>query len=314
MDIVFILQISIFGIATTASKEMHDTILREITPLTQSDCFTLFHRTKSEFDFPLHYHDEIELNFIRNARGAKRIIGDHVDEIGDRDLVLVGPGLPHGWFGTGFGNNQVEEITIQFHKDFFDEKFLQKNQLVFIRNMLKRSLRGILFSRETAERLESRIMSLARKEGFDSVLELMSILHDLSISREYRVLSDTGFQGDELFVYNSRRIEKVMEFIYGSFDKQISLGEAARIASMTESAFSRFFKLRTGMTFIDCVTEVRLGHASRMLIATTKTIAEIAYSCGFNNISNFNRIFRKKKGCTPRELRESYAEGTRVFI
>jgi len=314
MDIVFILQISIFGIATTASKEMHDTILREITPLTQSDCFTLFHRTKSEFDFPLHYHDEIELNFIRNARGAKRIIGDHVDEIGDRDLVLVGPGLPHGWFGTGFGNNQVEEITIQFHKDFFDEKFLQKNQLVFIRNMLKRSLRGILFSRETAERLESRIMSLARKEGFDSVLELMSILHDLSISREYRVLSDTGFQGDELFIYNSRRIEKVMEFIYGSFDKQISLGEAARIASMTESAFSRFFKLRTGMTFIDCVTEVRLGHASRMLIATTKTIAEIAYSCGFNNISNFNRIFRKKKGCTPRELRESYAEGTRVFI
>jgi AraC-like DNA-binding protein len=293
---------------------MHDTILREITPLTQSDCFTLFHRTKSEFDFPLHYHDEIELNFIRNARGAKRIIGDHVDEIGDRDLVLVGPGLPHGWFGTDFGNNQIEEITIQFHKDFFDEKFLQKNQLVFIRNMLKRSLRGILFSRETAERLESRIMSLARKEGFDSVLELMSILHDLSISREYRVLSDTGFQGDELFVYNSRRIEKVMEFIYGSFDKQISLGEAARIASMTESAFSRFFKLRTGMTFIDCVTEARLGHASRMLIATTKTIAEIAYSCGFNNISNFNRIFRKKKGCTPRELRESYAEGTRVFI
>jgi AraC-like DNA-binding protein len=314
MYIVFILQISIFGIPPTASKDMHDTILREITPLTQSDCFTLFHRTKSEFDFPLHYHDEIELNFIRNARGAKRIIGDHVDEIGDRELVLVGPGLPHGWFGTGFGNHQIEEITIQFHKDFFDEKFLQKNQLVFIRKMLKRSLRGILFSRETAERLESRIMSLARKEGFDSVLELMSILHDLSISREYRVLSDTGFQGDELFVYNSRRIEKVMEFIYGSFDKQISLGEAARIASMTESAFSRFFKLRTGMTFIDCVTEVRLGHASRMLIATTKTIAEIAYSCGFNNISNFNRIFRKKKGCTPRELRESYAEGTRVFI
>lgn len=83
---------------------------------------------------------------------------------------------------------------------------------------------------------------------------------------------------------------------------------------MTESAFSRFFKLRTGITFIDCLTEVRLGHASRMLIDTTKTIAEIAYSCGFNNISNFNRIFKKKKGCTPKELRESYDQGSRVFI
>ncbi len=293
---------------------MHDAILKEITPLTQSDCFTYFYRAKSDFDFPLHYHDEIELNFIRNARGARRIVGDSVEEIGDLELALVGPGLPHGWFGSGFARNQVEEITIQFHKDFFDEKFLQKNQLNFIRSMLRRSLRGILFSPETTGRLEPRIIGLGKKQGFDSVLELMSILHDLSISREYRVLSDSGFHGSELFSYNSRRIEKVMAFIHSSFDKQISLGEAARLANMTESAFSRFFKLRTGMTFIDCLTEVRLGHASRMLISTTKTIAEIAYSCGFNNISNFNRIFRKKKGCTPRELRESYSEGTRVFI
>ena len=237
-----------------------------------------------------------------------------MEEIGNLELALVGPGLPHGWFGSGFAPNQVEEVTIQFHKDFFDEKFLQKNQLNFIRNMLRRSLRGILFSEETTARLESRIVSLGRKQGFDSVLELMSILHDLSISRDYRVLSDSGFSDGEVFSYNSRRIEKVMEFIHSSFDKQITLGEAAKIASMTESAFSRFFKLRTGQTFIDCLTEVRLGHASRMLISTTKTIAEIAYSCGFNNISNFNRIFRRKKGCTPRELRESYDEGMRVFI
>lgn len=293
---------------------MHDSILREITPLTQSDCFTYFYRAKSEFDFPLHYHDEVELNFIKNARGTKRIVGDHVEEIGDIELALVGPGMPHGWFGSGYKKNQIEEITIQFHKDFFDEKFLQKNQLSFIRNMLRRSLRGILFSAETTRRLEPRIYGLGKKQGFDSVLELMSILHDLSISRDFRILSDSGFSDTEIFSYNSRRIEKVMEFIHTSFDKQLSLGEAAKITSMTESAFSRFFKLRTGMTFIDCLTEVRLGHASRMLISTTKTIAEIAYSCGFNNISNFNRIFRKKKSCTPRELRESYDQGTRVFI
>jgi len=293
---------------------MHDSILREITPLTQSDCFTYFYRAKSEFDFPLHYHDEVELNFIKNARGTKRIVGDHVEEIGDIELALVGPGMPHGWFGSGFKKNQIEEITIQFHKDFFDEKFLQKNQLSFIRNMLRRSLRGILFSTETTQRLEPRIYGLGKKQGFDSVLELMSILHDLSISRDFRILSDSGFSDTEIFSYNSRRIEKVMEFIHTSFDKQLSLCEAAKITSMTESAFSRFFKLRTGMTFIDCLTEVRLGHASRMLISTTKTIAEIAYSCGFNNISNFNRIFRKKKSCTPRELRESYDQGTRVFI
>ena len=293
---------------------MHDSVLREITPLTQSDCFTMFVRAKSEFDFPLHYHDEIELNYIKNAKGAKRIIGDHVAEIGDHELVLVGPNLQHGWFGTGFRENQVEEITIQFHKDFFDDKFLQKNQLNFISTMLRKSVRGILFSQETIRHLEPRIVTLHKKQGFDSVLELMSILHDLSISRDYTILSDTGFNDADTFSYNSRRIEKVMAFVNSNFDKPITLEEAARIANMTESAFSRFFKLRTGITFIDCLTEVRLGHASRMLIETTKTIAEIAYSCGFNNISNFNRIFKKKKNCTPKELRESYDQGSRVFI
>ncbi len=293
---------------------MHDSLLREITPLTQSDCFTSFVRTKSEFDFPLHYHEEIELNFIKNAKGAKRIIGDHVEEIGDLELVLVGPNLQHGWFGTGFKENQIEEITIQFHKDFFDEKFLQKNQLSFIRSMLMKSVRGILFSNDTARLLAPRIFGLHKKQGFDSVLELMSIMHDLSISREYRILSDSCFNDAETFSFNSRRIEKVTEFIHANFEKPITLAEAAKIANMTESAFSRFFKLRTGNTFIDCLTEVRLGHASRMLIDTTKTIAEIAYSTGFNNISNFNRIFKKKKGCTPKELRESYDQGSRVFI
>jgi len=293
---------------------MHDPLLREITPLTQEDCFTSFFRAKSEFDFPLHYHEEVELNLIKNAKGAKRIIGDHVEEIGDYELVLVGPNLQHGWFGNGFGKDQVEEITIQFHKDFFDEKFLQKNQLSFIRSMLRKSVRGILFSQETTITLAPRIYGLHKKQGFDSVLELMSVLHDLSISRDYRILSDSSFNDAEIFSYNSRRIEKVIAFINENFYKSITLDEAAKITNMTESAFSRFFKLRTGITFIDCLTEVRLGHASRMLIETTKTIAEIAYSCGFNNISNFNRIFRKKKGCTPKELRESYDQGSRVFI
>jgi len=293
---------------------MNDSLLREITPLTQSDCFTSFVRTKSEFDFPLHYHEEIELNFIKNAKGARRIIGDHVEEIGDLELVLVGPNLQHGWFGSGFKKDQIEEITIQFHKDFFDDKFLQKNQLSFIRNMLLKSVRGILFSNETASHLAPRIFGLHKKQGFDSVLELMSIMHDLSISREYRILSDSCFNDAETFSYNSRRIEKVTEFIHANFEKPLTLAEASKIANMTESAFSRFFKLRTGNTFIDCLTEVRLGHASRMLIDTTKTIAEIAYSTGFNNISNFNRIFKKKKGCTPKELRESYDQGSRVFI
>ena len=294
---------------------MKEKLLREITPLTQGDCFTLFSRVKESFDFPLHCHEEFELNFIQNAKGAKRVIGDHMEEIGEWELVLAGPNLQHGWFTHKCNSREIREITIQFHRDLFDDGFLQRNQMSFIRTMFERSLRGILFSKETVQILAPRLQSLTQKHGFDSVLELMSILHDLSISRNIRTLSDIAFRPNESLSYNSRRIERVMTYLKHNFEKEVGLGEAAKLATMTEVSFSRFFKARTGKTFVDTLNEIRLGHASRMLIDTTQSIGEIAYRCGFNNLSNFNRLFKKKKDCTPKEFREEYnASGIRTFV
>ncbi|MBL7707909.1 MAG: helix-turn-helix domain-containing protein [Chitinophagaceae bacterium] len=292
---------------------MKKDILREITPLTSSDCFTIFTRVKSEFDFPLHYHEEFELNFISNAKGARRVIGDHIAEIDDLELVLVGPNLPHVWQTHKSKNKKITEVTIQFHKDLFDEKLLRRNQLSYIRTMLERSVKGILFSKQTAEQLMPRFLALGQKQGFDSVLELVSILHDLSVSRNMHTLSDATFSNAELS-YNSRRIEQAFEYMNQNFHKNVTLTEVSKLVSMTDVSFSRFFKTRTGITFIDSLLELRLGHASRLLIDTTQSVAEVAYNCGFNNISNFNRLFKKKKGCTPKEFRESYSYGNRIFI
>lgn len=287
-------------------------IIREITPLTESDCFTFFKRVKSQFDFPLHTHEEFELNFIMNAKGAKRIVGDHSDTINDLELVLVGSNLPHAWFTHQCQNKEITEITIQFHRDLFDEKFLKRNQLSFVRTLLERSSKGIVFSAETAETLKPRFLNLHQKSGFDSVLELMSILHDLSISRNMHTLSNTSFSNDSLS-YNSRRIVKAFEYLQSNYDKSITLDEISKLVGMTEVSFSRFIKKRTGKTFIDSLNEIRIGHASRLLIDTTHTIAEISYQTGFNNLSYFNRIFKARNHATPKEFRENYS-GTRTFI
>lgn len=292
---------------------MKQKLLREITPLTQSDCFTLFSRVKTHFDFPLHYHEEFELNFIENAKGARRVVGDHMEEVDDMELVLVGPNLQHAWFTHHCRSHEIREITIQFHKDLFDDKLLNRNQLAFIRTMFQKSSRGILFSRETTQAIGPRIQALKDQQGFDSVLELLSILHDLSTSRNFRLLSDSSFNLSEVS-FNSRRIEKTYDYMTRHFDKTITLADVAKIAGMTEVSFSRFYKSRTGNTFVDSLNELRLGHACRMLIDTTHSVGEIAYKCGFNNISNFNRIFKKKKGCTPKEFREEYTNGSRIFI
>ena len=293
---------------------MSTKLLREITPLTPSDCFSVFSRRKKDFDFPLHFHEEFELNFIQNAAGAKRVIGDHVEEIGDTELVLVGSNLQHGWFTHKCKGKIIEEITIQFHRDLFDDKFLQRNQMSFIRNLFQKSSRGVLFSKETALAIMPRIKQLTQKHGFDSVLELMSILHDLSTSRNIRTLSDVSFN-KETTSYNSSRIEKIMAYVNSNFNQNITLSDAAKLAGMTEVSLSRFFKLRTGKTFVETLNEVRLGNASRMLIETTDSINEIAYKCGFNNMSNFNRIFKKKKDSTPKDFRQTYTStGVRTFV
>lgn len=294
---------------------MASDLMREIIPLTKNDCFTIFSRTKDKFDFPLHYHEEFELNFIYNAKNAQRVIGDHIETIDDYELVLVGPNLQHGWFNYNCTSTDIKEITIQFHRDLFDDRFLSRNQMYFIKHMLEKSTQGVLFAKETITHTVPRLNTLIEKDGFDSVLQLLSVLHDLSVSNNMRTLSDISFHNYDSTSYNSRRIEKVMEYISQNFTKNITLSDAAKLASMTEISFSRFFKTRTGRTFIDTVNDTRLGQASRLLIDTTQNITEISYKCGFNNISNFNRIFKKKKGCTPKEFRETYqAYGTRTFI
>ena len=287
-------------------------IVREITPLTQNDCFTVFSREKTEFNFPLHNHEDMEINLILNAAGAQRIVGDHIGELDDSELVCVGPNLAHGWFTHHCKSKFIKEVTIQFHKDLFDERFLSRNELVNIRNMFENSKRGLMFQKVAIESIAPRILALEHKNGFDSILELLSIIHDMSLYRDVRLLSDLSFTVDQ-FNSNSRRIENVFKFMNTNFSKQITLCDVAAIAHMTKTSFSRFIKQRTGFSFVESRDEIRLGHVSKMLIDTSNSVAEIAFKCGFNNMANFNRLFKSKKGLTPKEFRENYV-GKRIFV
>ena len=285
---------------------MSRSILKESPALTKADCFSLYARYKTEFNFPVHYHEEYELNFIENAKGVRRVVGSSMEEIDNLELVLVGPNIPHAWFTYKCKSESIFEVTIQFHRDLFHEIFLKRNQLNFIRSLFERSLKGVSFSRRTIERVAPRLKELAAKEGFDSVLELMGILHDLSLSPDSRTLSDDVTYNTELIYNDSQRVEKVVDFINEHFGRTIRLAEAADLVEMAETAFSRFFKAKTGITFVDYLNDIRIGHASRLLIDTTSPIAEIAQECGFTSLTNFNRIFKKRKGLVPKDFREKH--------
>jgi AraC-like DNA-binding protein len=291
-------------------------LLREIIPLTRDDCFTVFKRKKAGFDFPLHYHDELELNLVLEAKGALRVVGDHEAEIKSLELVLVGPNLPHGWFNHRCRQQAITEVTVQFHRDLFDHRFPNRNPLSSIRDMFLSANQGILFSEDTSVSIKDRLLQLTDKEGFQSMMELMGILHELSLSRD-RVLLNARPEArvTTRHTYDGLRIEQVMQYLYQHYATEVSLGEAAELVAMSEVAFSRFFRQKTGQTFMDTVHEIRLRHASRMLIDTEIPVKEVAFQCGFNNLSHFNRLFLRKKHCTPLAFRANYtATGTRTFV
>ncbi len=288
-------------------------IHREITPLKENDCFLVFDRHRESFTYPVHFHPEYEINFIRNAKGGRRIVGDHIGEIGDRELVMVGPNLYHGWENHNNAVNEIfHEITIQFPRELFADTTLSKNVLKPLRELFKNAERGILFSQETIQAIEPKLWSLSKKGGFDGFLELQSFLYDLAISRDQQLLTNMSFQRQSDF-YNSERIEKVYNYISANYNQKLKLEEVAEKVHMSPVSFSRLIKKRTGKSFVDFVNEIRLGYATKFLIESNKSVSEISFLCGFNNLSNFNRIFKKRQTCTPSEFRNNFTGTRSVF-
>lgn len=286
---------------------MTKSILNEISPLSDKDCFYIVERHKTEFTYPLHQHREFELNFIEGGAGIKRIVGDSAETIGDYELVLVGgENLAHVWEQGNCPSKHIREITIQFSPDTIPDSLLAKNQFASIQKMFDRARNGLAFPLQTIMKVYSRIDTLSAEEhGFRQVLRILEILYELSLSQEAHTLSSSAFAQIEPTA-DSRRIARVEEYVRTHFTEDIRLATLAQVAGMSPISFSRFFKFRAGRSLSDYIIDMRLGAAARLLVDSTKSIAEISFECGFNNLSNFNRIFKKKKGVTPKSFREFY--------
>lgn len=282
-------------------------VFTEITQLSSKDCFHIVERHKTEFTYPLHRHREFELNFIEHGAGVRRIVGDSVEEIGDFELVLIGSeGLEHVWEQGNCKSADIREITIQFSKDIFNENLLSKNQFVSIKKMLDKAEHGLAFSLSAIMKVYSALDTLAvEKEKFVQFLKFLYILYELSMADGVKVLASSSFANTSRNK-ESRRVQKVKQYINDHYSEPLMLNDLADIAGMSPVAFSRFFRIRTNRTLSDYIADIRLGFAARLLVDTTKNISEICYECGFNNLSNFNRTFKNKRGSTPREFREMY--------
>ena len=294
---------------------MESKVLHEITPLGEHDFMYVADRHKKEFTYPIHQHNLFELNFVEQAAGCRRVVGDSSEVIGDYDLVLItSPDLEHVWEQHECHSQDIHEVTVQFYLDFGREGSpLKTNPFRSIYRMLVRAKHGLAFPMQAVMAIYQRLVRLsAIEESFLMVHELFYILYELSKYDDARELSSSAFAKVSI-ESDSRRVLKVKNHIATHITDDLRLEDLSSMIGMTPSAFSRFFKLHTGKNLSEYIVDIRLGNAARRLIDTTDTVSEICYCCGFNTLSNFNRLFRKRKGCSPTEFREKYCK-TKVII
>ncbi len=286
-------------------------IYHEITPLKTQDVFVVLDSVCNGFDYPIHNHPEYELNLVAGISGT-RIVGDSTERYTDYDLVLLGPYLYHKWDGDELlqaSGQPYRVITIQFAMDLFSGgQLFQKERFMKIRKLLRDSTHGIKFHGKTFEAAMHLMMSLTEDKGFTNIIEFLQLLDLLSQSNETTFLASEGFSPQAPRSGNNR-IQVAYSFILKNFiNPALKVGDVAGQVNMSDSAFSHFFQKVAFRSFTQFLIDVRIGHACKLLLHTDKTINQISFESGYNNLANFNRLFKKYRSCTPLEYRRRYLE------
>ncbi|MCX7886269.1 MAG: AraC family transcriptional regulator [Verrucomicrobiae bacterium] len=258
------------------------------------------------FDCPWHFHDEYELILVLES-GGYRLVGDHLAPLRPGDLVLIGPNLPHIYNndeGSPGRVPRVHALLIQFEPDCFGKQWLELPAMAPVRRLLERARLGLHFYGQTRDRVAGLMQQMAKADGLRRIVTFLNILEILATSRHWRTLASREFAVSGT-LYDHERMNRVCDFIRQHLDQPLSRPEAARLVNLSEGAFSRFFRLHTGRTFRQFVNELRVGRACRLLAEGEMNITEIAFACGFGNLSNFNRQFRRFKQTTPRAFRRA---------
>lgn len=270
--------------------------------------FIVFRETGDFFPAPWHFHAHYEFVLVTKSTG-RRMVGDHIGYFEEEDLVFIGSLLPHVWVNDQVylerrADHEADALVVHFTDDFLGEEFMTIPEIESFRKVLKLAERGMTLRGETRAKINALIKNMPGLNGLQRLSSLFLIFDIMSTTNEYDLLASPLFVQN--FHYDcSDRFKKVTGYIMQNFDKEISLAEIASVGSMGVTAFCNYFKEQFRVTFVEYLTTVRIGHACKLLSENDRNVVEVAYECGFNNLANFNRQFKKLKSMTPSDYRRT---------
>lgn len=277
-------------------------------PLRLDSSFYYENQRCQYFDRPWHFHKEFELVYINKSYGTK-FIGNHIQPFEPGDLTLIGSNLPHF-----FRNNDVfyqpsfecsaHSLFLHFTKDFLGASFFDLPEWNLVNRTLEKSAFGIQINGKTSEDISGKLMAMDTQNPTQKLMSLLEILILISTSSETKIILAASFAPNNSG--DTSKINVVFEYILKNYQKEIYLDDIASQLSMSTAAFSRYFKKHTRKTFSDYVTEIRIAHACKLILEDNKSISEIGYLSGFENMSNFYRHFKTNVGVVPTAYKSKF--------
>ncbi|MCC6290241.1 MAG: helix-turn-helix domain-containing protein [Chitinophagaceae bacterium] len=262
------------------------------------------------FSTEFHFHKECQMVYVVESEG-KRIIGDSVESFESDELILLGSDIPHVWHNDKSYFEKDKEAHARSLALFFEpEKLVELlSHFVAIKKLealLKTAQRGMKFSGAAKELLKQLLLDMSKQDDLNRMISLLKIIELLTATKEYELLASGGYVNTYQAKDNDR-IDKVFKYVFTNFTNEIQLDDVAALVNMNKQAFCRYFKSRTQKTFVEFVNDIRISHACKLLTEGESPIAGLSYDCGFNSLSNFNRIFKEVKGVSPREYKKMIA-------
>ena len=263
------------------------------------------HDVMPHFYDTYHTHEELQIMLVIKGHGSA-YIGDKILHFEEGDIYLLGQNLPHVFKDKlGDEENGIESISIFFLKDFMGKGFLELPESRLLGALLEESKRGIQIQGQLQKKITKNIWKIYNSDGLNRLLILIDTLELVAQTENISFISSPGYHKPKRLV-DGQKINDVFDFMLANYAREIKLEEIAETANMSPTAFCRYFKHHTRKTYSRFLNEIRVGQACKMLVDDKLSISNICYDSGFNNISNFNRQFKKITGNTPSEYQKQH--------
>lgn len=279
-------------------------------PVLMQNSFSIRHDVQPNFGTIWHYHPELELHYIIRGEGI-RFIGTNISNFSSDEMILIGQNLPHTWRCSEeyFQDNpykEVEAMVLHFRQDCLGESLLSLPEAYLLPRLFERAKNGLMIQGRTKEKLAELMYDSLEATNLDRIILLLSILKLLAEAEDVETIALPHEAAPQSNEFDTGRLDKIYTYTLSHFKKEITLEEIAAIANLSVTSFCRYFKLMTNKTYYNFLTEIRVSHACRLLVDDHLPTEIICYDCGFNNVSNFYRHFKKVIGLTPLEYKRKY--------